>query len=435
MTRHGAVNPALFCDLYELTMGAAYEAAGLGGTATFELFVRSLPAERNFLVVAGLADVLDALEKWTFDEEAISYVRTLGLGRGFVERLAGLRFTGALRAIPEGDVVFGHEPVLEVTAPLLEAQLLETLLLNLVGTATMQASKAARVALACGDHSFADFSARRDHGPDAAMSAARGAAIAGASSTSLVAAGREFGLPLSGTMAHAFVMAFDDERDAFRAFARCFPTTAILLLDTWDTVQGAHHAVEVARELEDDGIRVAGVRLDSGDLDVLARKVRAILDDGGLRGTQIVASGDLDEYRIAELVAAGAPIDAFGVGTRMGTSADAPSLGVVYKLVEDERGARLKLAEGKSTLPGRKQVFRRSDHDIIGLVDEQLDGRPLLAAASRDSIDVARQRCGAAIAELPERLRALTPAEPAHEVRESPALAALVAQLTSEHGR
>ena len=436
MTQYGAVNPALFCDLYELTMAAAYDASGLGGTATFELFVRALPPERNFLVAAGLADVLEALEAWVFDDAAMAYLQTLpGLPAGFLDHIAGLHFTGEVRAVPEGEVVFEEEPLLEVRAPLLEAQLLETLLLNLIGTATMQASKAARVALAAGDRTFADFSARRDHGVAAAMSAARTSAIAGASSTSLVEAGRRFGLNLSGTMAHAYVMAFDDERDAFRSFCRTFPSNAVLLLDTWDTVQGAHHAVAVARELAPEGVRVAGVRLDSGDLDVLSRKVRAILDDADFPDIRILASGDLDEHRIAHLLAEGAPIDAFGVGTRMGTSADAPSLGVVYKLVEDERGPKMKLAEGKATLPGRKQVWRSDEVDVLGLIDEQIDGRPLLSLARAEPMEVIRQRCREAIAALPDRLRQLAPARPPYEVRISAGLTTLLDHLTAEHRR
>jgi nicotinate phosphoribosyltransferase len=250
-----------------------------------------------------------------------------------------------------------------------------------------------------------------------------------------VEAGRRYGLTLNGTMAHAYVMAFDDERDAFRSFCRTFPTNAVLLLDTWDTVIGAHHAVEVARELAGEGVRVAGVRLDSGDLDVLSHKVRAILDDAGFSDVRIIASGDLDEYRIAHLRAAGAPIDAFGVGTRMGTSDDAPSLGVVYKLVDDARGPKLKLAEGKATLPGRKQIWRGDDHDVLGLVDEPVAGRALLAPARRESLDVIRARCRDAIAALPERVRSLQPARPPYEVRRSPGLLALGRQLEAEHGR
>ena len=436
MTRYGSVHPALFCDLYELTMAAAYDAAGITGTASFEVFVRSLPPERNFLVAAGAGTLLEALEQWIFDDEAIEFLRTVpGLPHDFLDRLHGLHFTGELRAIPEGEVAFAEEPLLEVTAPLLEAQLLETLVLNLIGTATMQASKAVRVALATQGRPFADFSARRDHGVASAMSAARAAAIAGASSTSLVEAGRRHGIGLSGTMAHAYVMAFDDERDAFRSFARTVPDSAGLLLDTWDTVQGAQHAVEVARELAVEGIDIAAVRLDSGDLETLSRKVRAILDDAGLHGVRILASGDLDEHRIAELLAAGAPIDAFGVGTRMGTSDDAPSLGVVYKLVSDERGPKLKLAEGKATLPGRKQVFRSEDHDVLGLRGEAVDGRPLLTDARIEPLAHLRARCRAAVEALPAHLRELRSTERPYDVRISPDLAALRDRLATEHGR
>ena len=417
-------------------MAAAYHASGLDGTASFELFVRSLPAGRNFLVAAGLADALEALDMWEFDDEAISDLATVQeWPDGFLDRLHGLRFSGQLRAVPEGEVVFGEEPLIEVTAPLIEAQLLETLLLNLIGTATMQTSKAARVAIACAGRSFADFSARRDHGVAAAVSAARSAAIGGAASTSLVEAGRRFGLQLSGTMAHAYVMAFADERDAFTSFARAFPESAVLLLDTWDTIAGAHHVVDVARELADEGIRIAAVRLDSGDLDLLSRKVRSILDDGGLRDVRILVSGDLDEYRIAELVAADAPIDAFGVGTRMGTSADAPSLGVVYKLIEDAHGPKLKLAEGKATLPGRKQVFRCDDHDVLGLMNEQVNGRALLAPPAHEPLDEIRERCRASIAALPSRVRDLSAADPPYEVRVSPELSALRGRLAAEHAR
>lgn len=428
------MHPALFCDQYELTMAAAYVAAGRTGTATFELFVRSLPPERNFLVAAGTADVLDALAEWAFDDEAMRYLRSLGqFSSEFLDRLAGTCFTGSLRSLPEGEVAFGREPLLEVTGPLLEVQLLETLLLNLVGTATMQASKAARVAIAAGEHQFADFSARRDHGLASAMSAARGSVLAGASSTSLVEAGRRYDLPLNGTMAHSYVMAFDDERDAFRSYARTFPGDAVLLLDTWDTIQGARHAVDVAHELRSEGITIAAVRLDSGDLAALAVEVRSILDAGECSDVRIIASGDLDEHRVAELLGAGVPIDAFGVGTRMGTSADAPWLGVVYKLVEDEQGPKLKLAPGKEALPGRKQVWRAADHDVLGLIDDSTFGRALLEPTRSEPLDRIRARCREAVAGLPARVRALEPASPPYEVRRSEQLEALVRKLTEEH--
>lgn len=435
----GAVPPALVTDLYELTMAAAYQADGIEHEATFELFVRSLPPQRRFLLAAGLDDALDGLASWRFDGDDIAYLASLGMfPRQFLDRLQGLRFTGDVWAVPEGEVVFAGEPLVRVTAPLVEAQLVETWLLNRIASQTMLASKAARVALACGDRSFVDFSARRDHGVDAAMAAARAAWMCGAAGTSLVAAGRRFGIPLTGTMAHSFVMSYDDERDAFRAYARCFPHGVVLLIDTYDTLEGARHAVEVANELASEGITLAAVRLDSGDLGALARQVRAILDDGGLGGVRILASGDLDEHRVAALLAGGAPIDAFGIGTQLGTSADAPTLGAVYKLVEDADGPKVKLASGKVTLPGPKQVWRLDGRDVLSLDHEEVPGgRPLLApvmAGGRrtgvESLDRIRERAVAALDALPPALRSLDVAdEPLWPVEVSPGLDRLVARV------
>jgi nicotinate phosphoribosyltransferase len=426
-------------------MAAAYQAAGIEHEATFELFVRSLPAERRFLVAAGLDDALAGLESWRFDAADADYLAGLALfPDGFVARLAGLRFTGEVWAVPEGEAVFAGEPLLRVTAPVVEAQVVETWLLNRIASQTMLASKAARVALACGDRSFFDFSARRDHGVDAAMATARAAWMCGAAGTSLVAAGRRWGIPLSGTMAHSFVMAYDDERDAFRAYARAFPRSAVLLIDTYDTVTGAHRAVEVADELAAEGIAITGVRLDSGDLAALSHQVRAVLDEAGLSGVQIIASGDLDEHAVAALLAAGAPIDAFGVGTRLGTSADAPHLGAVYKLVDDAGGPRMKLATGKVTLPGRKQVWRLADRDVLALHDEHVPGgRPLLvpvmAAGRRTSVEPLariRERAMATIDWLPAPLRSLDVAHaPVWQVDVSPGLDELSVRARSGLGR
>lgn len=442
------VGGPLFTDLYELTMAAGYLRAGLTHTATFDLFVRQLPARRSFLVAAGLADALDHLEALSFEPAELDHLASLGrFDDDVLHHLSGLRFTGEVWAVPEGEVVFGDEPILRVTAPLLEAQLVETRLLNVVGSQTMVASKAARVAIACAGRRFVDFSARRDHGPDAAMQAARASFIGGASGTSLVSASMAHGIPPSGTMAHAFVMSFADERDAFRAFARTFPDDAILLIDTYDTEEGARRAVEVAHELAHEGVRLRGVRLDSGDLVRLSRSVRRILDDGGLADAAIFASGDLDEERITELLAAGSPIDAFGVGTQLGTSGDAPSLGAVYKLVDDADGPKIKLSEDKVTLPGRKQVWRVedadgvADHDVIGLDHEAVEGRPLLEPVLRHgrrlapspSIHEARERAAAAVAALPSRSRTLVQRERPYEVRRSAGLAALLERLTAEH--
>jgi nicotinate phosphoribosyltransferase len=412
------VPPALVTDLYELTMAAAYQADGVVHEASFELFVRNLPAERRFLLAAGLDDALDGLAAWCFEPDDVDYLRGLELFPAeFLDRLADLRFTGEVWAVPEGEAVFAGEPIVRVTAPLVEAQLVETWLLNRIAGQTVLASKAARVALACGNRSFVDFSARRDHGVDAALAAARGAWMCGAVGTSLVAAGRRFGIPLSGTMAHSFVMSYDDERDAFRTYARTFPGTVVLLIDTYDTVDGARHAAEVAHELAGEGIRINGVRLDSGDLGALAHQVRGLLDREGLPDVRILASGDLDEHKVAALLAGGAPIDAFGVGTQLGTSADAPTLGAVYKLVEDAAGPKMKLSSGKVTRPGRKQVWRLDDRDVLSLHDEDVPGgRPLLrqvmAGGRRtavESLAAIRERATATIAGLPAPLRSLAP--------------------------
>jgi nicotinate phosphoribosyltransferase len=440
--RRSPVPASLVTDLYELTMAAAYQAEGVEHEATFELFVRRLPAQRRFLVAAGLDDALAGLETLSFAPHEVEYLAGLELFPApFIDRLADLRFTGEVWGIPEGDVVFAGEPIVRVTAPLIEAQLVETFLLNAIASRTMLASKAARIAIACEGRDFVDFSARRDHGVDAAMAAARGAWICGAAGTSLVAAGERWGIPLSGTMAHSFVMSFDDERDAFRAYARSFPQHAVLLIDTYDTVEGARHAAEVARELAGEGTRISAVRLDSGDLARLAVDVRAVLDDAGLFDVRILASGDLDEHRIAELLAASAPVDAFGVGTQLGTSGDAASLGAVYKLVDDASGPRMKLAEGKVTLPGRKQVWRLPDRDVLGLHDEHVaGGRPLLVAAMADGrrlelpepLAAIRQRCLAALAGLPPELRSLELVDhPVWPVDSSAGLAALTDKVRS----
>ncbi|HYZ98630.1 MAG TPA: nicotinate phosphoribosyltransferase [Acidimicrobiales bacterium] len=445
MTDRPRIPAALVTDLYELTMAAAYVVEGMEHEATFELFVRRLPAERRFLVAAGLDDALAGLESFAFAPHEVDYLAGLELfPEPFVERLSGLRFTGDVWAVPEGEVVFAGEPIVQVTAPLVEAQLVETFLLNAIGSSTMLASKAARVAIACGDRRFVDFSARRDHGVDAAMAAARGAWICGAAGTSLVAAGQRWGIPLSGTMAHSFVLSFDDERDAFRAYARSFPQRTVLLIDTYDTVEGARAVVDVGHELAADGIRVSAVRIDSGDLGELAVKVRDVLDEGGLGNVEILASGDLDEHRVAELLRTGAPIDAFGVGTQLGTSGDAPWLGAVYKLVDDAQGPKMKLAEGKVTLPGRKQVWRCAAHDVLSLHDEEVPGgRPLLVqamAAGRrtgppEPLSAARDRCTAALAGLPPQLRDLAPStEPVWPVDPSDGLAALADKVRLGRG-
>ena len=438
---------ALFVDLYELTMAASFHELGLVDPVTFDLYAHSLPPRRGYVVACGAEPALDYLEGLRFDEDAVAFLRSLRLfDEAFLRRLADLRFTGDVWAIPEGEVAFPYEPLLRVTAPLVEAQLVETSLLNGLGFQTLIATKAARVATACAGRSFVDFSARRDHGRDAALQAARAAWIGGAGGTSLVLAGRELGIELSGTMAHSYVMRFGREDEAFLAFARAYPGRAVLLIDTYDTLAGARTVAALAPQLRAERIVPRAVRLDSGDLFELARAVREILDDAGLTEVRIFASGDLDEYRIADLVQRGAPIDAFGVGTQLGTSGDAPSLGVVYKLVEDTTGPKIKLAPDKLTLPGRKQVYRFTEHgraayDVLALADEPAPGgRPLLApmlangrrVGPPEPLATTRARCAAAVEALPDHLQALQPSGPSYPVRRSDGLAALVGRLRDE---
>jgi nicotinate phosphoribosyltransferase len=419
---------SLLVDLYELTMAASYHAEGMNSRATFDLFFRALPPTRNFLVACGLDQALSHLETLHFEASDIDYLRSLGLfTEAFLDFLRTLRFTGDVWAVPEGEVVFPPAPLLSVTAPLIEAQLVETYLLNCLDFSSAVASKAARVAVASAGRPFVDFSARRDHGADAAVLAARAAFLGGAQATSNVLAGKRFGIPLSGTMAHSYVLAFPDEASAFRAFARRFPDRAVLLVDTFDTIEGARRAAEVADELSAEGVAVQAVRIDSGDLAALAVGVRRVLDEGGHPEIRILASGDLDENRIAALLDAGAPIDGFGVGTKLGTSEDAPSLGGVYKLVEDPSGPKYKRSTGKATLPGRKQVWRTADggmlvRDLIAPAGEAgpPGARPLLELqmeggqriAGPPSLTEIRDRCRASVATLPPALRALGPAEP-----------------------
>ena len=420
---------ALLTDLYELTMAAAFFAEGIGGRATFSLFARRLPSDRGFLVAAGLEDALEYLRAFRFSETAIAYLDSLGrFPPDFLDHLRRVRFTGEVRAVPEGAVLFADEPLLEVTAPILEAQVVETAMLNLVHAQTVLASKAARSVLAAKGRHLAEFGLRRTHGIDAGLKASRAALLAGFDSTSNVLAGRTWGLPLSGTMAHSFVTAFASEDEAFRAYARSFPDAAVLLLDTYDTVAAARKAVEVARELAAGGHHLAGVRLDSGNLATLSRAVRTILDGGGCPEVKILVSGGLDEHDVAALLAAGAPIDGFGIGTRLTTSADAPSLDLVYKLVRYDGRDVLKLSEGKRTWVGPKQVIRhlgadgRLAGDTLALADEPVPAGAtgLLEAVMRGGelsrphpqLSEIRERCAAQLAMLPDGLRRLTAAEP-----------------------
>jgi nicotinate phosphoribosyltransferase len=425
---------ALATDLYQLTMMQAYWRGGMDEEATFDLFVRTLPDQRNFLVAAGLDDALQYLETVRFSEDDLDFLASRAEFEGaFLDYLRDFRFTGTVRAMPEGTPLLAQEPILEVTAPIIQAQLVETYLLNQITFQTVLATKAARVVGAAERRDVVDFGMRRMHGTDAAMKGARAMYIAGLAGTSNVRAGMIYGIPLAGTMAHSYIEAHDSEEVALRAFAETFPGTT-LLVDTYDTLAG----VRLAARLAKDGITIGAVRLDSGDLARLAHESRAILDEAGLHSVRIIASGGLDEYSVRELVASGAPIDAFGVGTRMGTSSDAPTVDSVYKLSAYAGEGRMKLSEGKETLPGRKQVFREiidgvARQDVIGLIDEDLPGEPLLATVMQEgkrtpagtvSLDEARAHARLAMAQLPERIRALERADEGYPVEISPRLAA-----------
>jgi nicotinate phosphoribosyltransferase len=347
----------LVTDLYELSMAVGYLRRGMSGPATFSLFVRKLPPARGFLVAAGLAGALDYLADFRLSDRDVDFASdTLGLTAADRDALAALRFRGDVWAVPEGRIVAANEPLLEVSAPIAQAQLAETALLNLLSFQTAVATKAARCRIAAGDAQLVDFALRRTQGIDAGLAVARCSAIAGFDATSNVDAARRYGLVAAGTMAHSFVQAFETEEAAFRAFAAEFPARCTLLVDTYDTVHGVDIAARVMNDL--DLPPSSGIRLDSGDLGELARQARAVLDAAGRGGARIFASGGLDEYRIAELVASGAPIDGFGVGTKMGVSADAPYLDTAYKLVQYGSRPVFKLSPSKATLPGPKQVFR-----------------------------------------------------------------------------
>jgi nicotinate phosphoribosyltransferase len=410
---------ALLTDLYELNMAASYLRRGMTASATFSLFVRNMPARWGFLVASGLESCLDYLESYRFDDEDLEYLRSdLGFGDEDLDAFRNLRFTGEVRAVPEGRIVFQDEPLLEVTAPLPEAQLVETYLLNQVTYQTAVASKAARCRVATPDARLVDFSMRRVHGGEASLGVARATAIAGFGATSNVEAARTLGLRATGTMAHSYIESFPSEREAFEAFAEDFPDRVSLLVDTYDTARGVEKAIDVARDLATRGRGLSGIRLDSGDLAALAKETRRALDEAGLESVEIIASGGLDEDAIAGLVAAGAPIDAYGIGTKIGVAEDAPALDTVYKLVEYDGRPVCKLSRRKATLPGRKQVWRRSGgEDVIGLLDQDPPDReaePLLVRVladgqrlEADSIERAAARFASDLAALPGALRRL----------------------------
>lgn len=437
-----AARSPLLVDLYQLAMLQGYYELGMEEIAVFELFVRRLPPGRGFLLAAGLEQALRHLEELRFSPEEIDWLRARGgFSPTLLDRLADLRFTGEVHAMPEGTVVFPEEPLLRVVAPLPQAQLVETRLINLIHLQTVIASKAARCVLAAPGKKLVDFGLRRAHGAEAGLLAARASHIAGFAATATVLAEKEFGIPASGTMAHSFIQAHDSESEAFERFARARREGLVLLIDTYDTEEGARKVVALAPRLRAEGIAIQAVRLDSGDLLAHSRAVRRILDEGGLRDTGIFCSGGLDEDDLRTLCAAGAPIDGFGIGTRLDTSADAPYLDCAYKLQEYAGRARRKRSEGKASWPGRRQVWRqygidgRMCGDTVTVEGDVRPGETLLRPYMKngrrlepaESLTAIRLRSAAELARLPATLAALG-TEPAYAVTIAPALRELAAE-------
>jgi nicotinate phosphoribosyltransferase len=421
---------SLLLDLYELTMGQCYRTYRPDARATFDLFVRGLPVNRSYLVAAGLEDILDYIKHLRFNASDIAYLRSKNIFSGdFLRYLAKFRFSGDIWAMPEGTIFFPDEPVIRVTAALIEAQVIESFLLNTVNLQTMIASKASRVVSAARGKTVFDFSLRRTHGSDAGLKVARSAYLAGFDGTATVLAGKRYGIPIVGTMAHSYVMSFKQELDSFLAYAETFPLRAILLVDTYDIKKGIENAITVGLYLKEKGFRLQGIRLDSGDIVYWSKAARRMLEKAGLPYVKIVASGNLDEFKISGLLKRGARVDSFGVGTNMGTSIDAPCLDVIYKISEitDEDGnflPTMKLSKGKVTYPGRKQVFRIKDRrgiysqDILGLEGEGIRGIPLLVKVAAKgkitykspSLHSIRSRVKNNLLRFPEGLRDIRPA-------------------------
>ncbi len=437
----------LFTDLYQLTMAQAFFNQGMSAPATFSLFIRNYPPHRGYFLFAGLEDVLDYLSNLRFSHTSLDYLLSMGLfSKDFLEYLARAHFTGSVRAIPEGRLFFANEPPLEVTAPIIEAQLAETFIVNQINLQTMLATKAARCVWAAQGRILTDFASRRTQGLDAALKMARCSYIGGFQSTSNVLAAQRYGIPPAGTMAHSFISSFPSEAAAFRAYAQTYPDRTVLLLDTYDTIAGAFKAVDVAKQLEADGHRLVAVRLDSGDFDVLSRAVRRILDEAGLHYVKILASGGLDENQVYSLSRSGAPIDIFGLGTKVGVSADAPWLDMAYKLVRYDQRPVMKLSPEKTYMPGAKQVFRIKDHqgqlsrDVISLQEDAIpDGAPLLSEVmveGRRTVPTPRLReirelFSQEFASLNDCFKALDN-PPQYPVEVSPSLRELTAQVEKE---
>ena len=437
----------IMTDLYELTMAASYFEQDMFAPATFSLMVREYPPKRSYLVCAGLDPLLDYLESFHFHADDVEYLeRTSLFPSKFLQFLETLRFTGEVRAIPEGRIAFCDEPLVEITAPVMQAQVVETFVINSINLPTLVATKASRCHYAAGERRLVDFSLRRTHGMDAGLMVARASFIGGFIGTSNVQAGKIYDLPIYGTMAHSYVESFDREIDSFRAFVKSFPDNTVLLIDTYDTLVGARKAVTVAREMRQAGQDLRAVRLDSGDMVQLSQQVREIFEEAGFPEVRIFASGGFDEFKIQKILTAGAIIDAFGVGTKMGVSADAPYLDMAYKMVMYNGRPVLKLSSGKVSLAGPKQVFRQRDEhglfrgDLIGLLDEEVvDSESLLETVMRDGKRVLpkvplpeiQKRFKEEFSLLPETYKDLE-GNPNYPVKITPKLQALQDQIKRE---
>ena len=440
---------ALLTDLYQLNMIQAYLEHGKTDTAIFEFFVRRLPNRREFLIAAGLDQALDFLAGFRFAPEELEWLAGSGrFGMDLVAYLAGLRFTGDVHAMAEGTAFFANEPILRVTAPLPVAQLVETRLINLLHFQTLIASKAARMALLAPGKLLVDFGLRRAHGAEAGLMAARASFIGGFSGTATTLAGKLFEIPIYGTMAHSFIQAYDDETEAFEAFARSRPDNLVLLIDTYDTERAARKVVRLAPKLRQAGIRIRGVRLDSGDMIALSRSVRRILDEGGLADVTIFASGGIDEAELAAMAGAHAPVDGFGIGTSLTTSYDCPALDCAYKLQDYAGVPRRKRSAGKATWPGAKQVWRRYGPDgrmagdVLSLEQDAHEGETLIRPVMRGGKRVGprpalmevKARAATELGRLPEPLRRLEP-DAVYPVRIADALQRLAAEVDERLAR
>ncbi len=438
---------ALLTDLYELTMAASYFAEEMHEAATFSLFIRKYPPDRGYFVAAGLEEALTYLTSLRFTEDDLSYLESTRLFKTpFLDYLKTVHFTGEVWALPEGSIFFKDEPMLEVSGPIIEAQLAETFIINALNLQTMIATKASRAMVAAGSRHLVDFSLRRTQGVDAGLKVARASYLGGFIGTSNVLAGKLYGLPLFGTMAHSYIISFKSEIEAFRAFARAFPHNTVLLIDTYDTIAGAQKAIEVGKEMAARGEKLRGVRLDSGDMAALSIEVRRLLTDAGLDDVTIFASGGFDEFKIARTLKAGGKIDAYGVGTKMGVSADAPYFDIAYKLVKYGDRPVMKLSTGKITYVDKKQVFRFHDdqghmtEDIIGWREESIpNARPLLERVMDQGrllrplppLKTCREYFLSEFDRLPMRYKALRE-PPTYPVRISPKLTKLQNQVENQ---